>query len=146
MADHTLWGISKIRVISFCESKYTMTVGLWRSFFYAFQIWWEAWFQEVFSRPFYIIVMLKCSRIHCSSHNDLVQMKQSKGFLIPWKKLIVCNLEVAMQLVVLILDSPFKVHCAFTCRISNITVYIHIILCANICNISISISNKVVIE
>ena len=108
-----------------------------------------------FSRPSYIIVtvtethmgffQLTCSEIYGSPHNDLVQMKQSKVSN-PVKKLIVCNLEAAMQLVVLIMDSPFKVHCAFICRIINITVFIHIILCANICNISISIPNKVAIE
>ena len=51
-----------------------------------------------------------------------------------------------MQLVVLTMESPFKVYCAVICRIINITVFIHIILGANICNISISIPNKVAIE
>ena len=70
----------------------------------------------------------------------------AKGVSNPVKKLIVCNLEAAMQLVVLTMDSPFKVYCAFICRIINITVFIHIILCVNICNMSISIPNKVAIE
>ena len=52
-----------------------------------------------------------------------------------------------MQLGVLLMGGPFKVYCIFICRIISITVFTHIIICANIYNISIfSLPNKVAIE
>ena len=107
-----------------------------------------------FSRPSYIIVTVTESHMFFAvdMFTNLHLFSQwscpheaVKGVSNPVKKLIVCYLEATMQLVVLITDSQFKVHCAFICRIINITVFINI-LCSNICNISISIPNKVAIE
>ena len=93
--------------------------------------------------PFYIIVTaygiyethMVCCRLHFTTRVlsilILSKWRSQRGLNFPVRKLIVCNLEEAIQFFGLIMGSPFKVYCIFISRILNITVFTHIIICAN---------------